>query len=65
MLLLDEGYYCGVHRGEAAVVGVKGGVEGGGVGERVGGREGADKETNTGGGEGLGGSTFRSQLRLG
>ena len=39
MLLLDQGYYCGVHRGEAAVVGVKGGVEGGGVGERVGGWE--------------------------
>ena len=60
MLLLDQGYYCGVHRGEAAVVGVRGGVEGGGVGERVGGWEGADKETNTGGG-----LTFRSQLRLG
>ena len=49
MLLFDQGYYCGVHRGEAAVVGVKGGVEGGGVGERVGGWEGANKETNTGG----------------
>ena len=37
MLLLDEGYYCGVDIGEAAVVGVKGGEEGGGgggVGER-------------------------------
>ena len=34
MLLLDEGYYCGVDIGEAAVVGVKGGEEGGGgVGE--------------------------------
>ena len=55
MLLLDEGYYCGVHRGEAAVVGVKERVTGGGVGERVGGWEGADKETNTGGGEGVGG----------
>ena len=65
VLLLDQGYYRGVHRGEAAVVGVKGGVEGGGVGERVGGWEGADKETNTGGGEGVGGSTFRSQFRVG
>ena len=65
MLLLDQGYYRGVHRGEAAVVGVKGGVEGGGVGERVGGWEGADKETNTGGGEGVGGSTFRSQFMVG
>ena len=46
VFLLDQGYYCGVHRGEAAVVGVKGCIEGGGVGERVGGWEGADKETN-------------------
>ena len=62
VLLLDQGYYCGVHRGEAAVVGVKGGVEGGGVGERVGGWVGKaqNKETNTGGGEGVGGLTFRS-----
>ena len=57
MLLLDEGYYCGVDIGEAAVVGVKGGEEGRGGSrrERVGGWEGADKETNTGGGEGVGG----------
>ena len=65
MLLLDQGYYCGVHRGEAAVVGVKGGVEGGGVGERVGGWEGADKETNTGGGEGLGGSNVQITAQVG